>query len=103
MPRRVERQRSRRQPRDSGLTAGWPGTGRHRVLRANAPKAKNKMPAVNLERRAPAKANANIATFFRVGSCHTSAKRHNVSKANRVTAISVWTIGAKARKAGVLT
>src|SRR5271170_1962596 len=103
MPLRVARQRSRRQARASGLTIGWPGTGRQRVLRAKAAKAKNKMPAVNLERRAQASARANSAAFLRLGFCHTSPKHHNVIKVNRVIAISVWTIAANARKAGVLT
>src|SRR5712664_2889075 len=82
---------------------GWPGTGRQRVLRANAAKAKSKMPPVNFERSAPAKHRPNSTAFFLLGFCHVSAKRHKVSKENRVTAMSVWTIGPKARKAGVLT
>src|SRR4029077_4502098 len=82
---------------------GWLAKARQRVLRANTPKAKNKIPAVNLERSAPAKLRPNNTRFFRLGFCHVSAKRHKVSKENRVTAMSVWTIGPKARKAGVLT
>src|SRR5580693_2899519 len=97
------RHRSRRHERASGLARGWPGTARQRVLKANATNAKNKMPAVNFERSAPARARANSKAFFLVGFCHISAKRHNASRENSVTAISVWTRGPKARKAGVLT
>src|SRR2546422_4126261 len=101
MPRRVARQRSRRQARASGLPIAWPGKARQRVLRAKATKAKNKMPAVNFERSAPARLRANIMVFFRLGFCHVSAKLHNASKENSVTAKSVWTRGPKVRKAGV--
>src|SRR3989442_12525169 len=103
MAGRGARQRSGRQARASGLTMGWQGTARQRVLRAKATKAKNKMPAVIFERSAPARLRANIMVFFRLGFCHVSAKLHNVSKENSVTAKSVWTRGPKVRKAGVLT
>src|ERR1700693_9957 len=82
---------------------GWPGTGRHRVLRAMATNAKNKIIAVNFERSAAARQKEKTAAFFRLGFRHISAKRHNVSKENNVTATSVCTSGAKAMKAGVLT
>src|ERR1700730_3908480 len=103
MPRRVRRQRSRRHARASGLAVGWPKTERQRVLRANARNAKNKMFAVNFERSAAARHKEKSRAFFRLGFCHISAKRHNVSMENSVTAKSVWTRGAKAMKAGVLT
>src|SRR6266404_1016006 len=99
----VVRHRSRRQARASGMPMGWPGTERQRVLKANATKAKNKMPAVNFERRAPARLRANSMAFFRLGLCHISANRHSVSKENSVTAMSVRTRGPKVRKAGVVT
>src|SRR6266568_1883667 len=103
IPRRVARQRSLRQTRASGLAAGWPGTGPQRVLKANAAKTKSRMPAVNFESRAPERLKANQRVFFLLGSCHSSANLHTVSKENSVTARSVWTRGPKARKAGVLT
>src|SRR6516162_3611600 len=103
MPCKVARQHIRRQLRASGLATGWPDTARQRVLSAKTMKTKNKMPAVNFERRAPARLKANSRTFFRLGFRHTSAKLHSVSSEKSVTAMSVWTRGPKARKAGVLT
>src|ERR1700730_127452 len=103
MPLRVALQRSRRQTRASVLARGWPGTARQRVLKAKAAKAKNRMPAVNFERSAPARLRANSKAFLRLGLFHISAKRQNVTKENSVTAKSVWTRGPKGRKAGVLT
>src|SRR5258708_39777912 len=99
----MARQRSRRHARASALAMGCPGRGRQRVLRAKATKAKNKMPAVNFERRAPARLRPNRTAVLRLGFCQVSAKRHNVTNENSVTAMSVWTRGPKVRKAGVLT
>src|SRR5260370_35425501 len=82
---------------------GWRGKASQRVLRANTTKAKNKMPAVNLERSAPARLRPNSTAFLRLGRCHVSANCHNVSREKRVTEMSVCTRGPKARKAGVLT
>src|SRR3984893_11836649 len=103
MPLRVALQRSRRQARASVLARGWPGTARQRVLKAKATKVKNRMPAVNFERSAPARLRANSMAFFRQGLCHISANRQKVTKENSVTARSVWTRGPKVRKVGVLT
>src|SRR5260370_34750067 len=82
---------------------GWRGKASQRVLRANTTKAKNKMPAVNLERSAPAKLKPNSNSFLRLGRCHVSANCHNVSREKRVTEMSVCNRGAKTRKAGVVT
>src|ERR1700688_173540 len=82
---------------------GWPEIARQRVLRGKATNAKNKMFAVNFERSAAARHKEKTRAFLRLGFCHISAKRHNVSKENSVTAKSVWTRGAKAVKAGMLT
>src|ERR1700688_1506288 len=103
MPLRVNRQRSRRHARNSSLGTGWPDTARQRVLRAEATKAKNKIIAVNFERSAAARRIEKRTAFLRLGFCHISANRHNVSKENSLTAKSVWTRGATAIKAGVLT